>query len=276
MTDQDPSPADLVSGGRHPSELELHRLVLGDLSPLRATPLEAHTAGCVTCGRALADLRAAHASFDRQVQPRTAPALLARSRISWPRLRRPLWLIPIPAVALVLLGVGLQNTGRGRWDGPAVRAKGPVHEGQPALELFVRRGEQVFGVVSGGELKPGDAVRFVVHHRAPLAHLLIVGVGAGGRVTVYHPFGDTASAPLPPGPGRIELAGSVVLDGSVGPERLFALFGRRPFQLQSVASALATVAQGGSQSLRTNRRLEGVEATIDDQTSILLERAGRR
>ena len=51
------TPTGESSATGHPSELELHRVALGQLPPDRRATVEAHAAGCPTCAGALASLR---------------------------------------------------------------------------------------------------------------------------------------------------------------------------------------------------------------------------
>jgi hypothetical protein len=259
-------PADSASAAAHASELDLHRLVLGELPPDRQATVAQHAASCSRCTSTLAALREAQEAFDSHIHTRTVDALLARSRAWWRARRlRWLWLVPAPA-ALLLLATALLT----RWE-PAIRAKGP--SGPPALELHVRRGDHLFAFTSGGPLRAGDAVRFVIRRPPELAHVLVVGVEPSGRVTVYHPLGRSASAPLPAGPGRLELPGSIVLDDGRGPERVFALFGRRPFRLAPFLDRLAALAAGGPDHLRAQAQLD---AEVDGQASVVIERSSGR
>jgi anti-sigma factor RsiW len=251
----------------HASELDLHRLLLGDLPPEARARIEAHTRACPRCAQAMAALASAQETFDRQVYPRTASPLAERAAGGWWVRARWRWPALAGAAALVLLGVGL-GTSR---DSPIRRKGASDAEAAPALEIHARRGENVFPVGPGVQLRAGDAIRFVVRRPPELAQVLVAGVDATGRVTVYHPYGEAASARLPDGPGRVELPGSIVLDGSAEPERIFAFFDRRPFALASVSNQLAAL--GSAAALRARNR---VPAAVAGQASVLIERAPAR
>jgi hypothetical protein len=201
------------------------------------------------------------------VYARTAGALAARAGRAGPR-RRPVWWwwLGAPAAALLLI-VGWGAL-RGML-GPDLRTKGPGGAQAVALEVFARRGDQVFAVSAQTPVQQGDAIRFVVRKPAGLDHLLVVGVRSPGAVTVYHPFGGTTSAALDARAGRLEVEGSVVLDDGAGPERVFALLGRQPIALASVRAALAALAAGGTEAVRAR---VAVDVPVDGQASVLLER----
>lgn len=263
-------PSGDTNPGTHASELELHRLALGELPAERRAGVEAHARACPTCAEALAALHLAHESFDRDVHARTAPALAERARGGWTRHRAAwVWLVSAPAAALVVL-VGWGVLRNPALLGPDLRTKGPGETAAApvALEVFARRGEQVFAVSSQTPLEAGDAIRFVIRKPPALGHLLVVGVDAGGAVTVYHPFGGARSAELG-ADGRVEVTGSITLDDRPGPERLFALLSRQPIALGAVKPALDELAAGGAAGLRAGTALP---AAVDGQASILLER----
>jgi hypothetical protein len=260
------TPTDPSSATGHPSELELHRVALGQLPPDRRAGVEAHAAGCAACGEALASLRLADQAFEGDVYARTAGVLAARAGRTGPQ-RRPIWWwLSAPAAALLLI-VGWGAL-RGTF-GPDLRTKGPGGAHAVGLEVFARRGDQVFAVSAQTPLRANDAIRFVVNRPAGLDQLLVVGVQAGGAVTVYHPFGGTGSVALGGGAGRLEVEGSVALDDHPGPERVFALLGRGPIAVASVRPALAALAGGGAQAVRTRAALD---VPVDGQASVLLER----
>jgi hypothetical protein len=264
------TPTGQSSATGHPSELELHRVALGQLPPDRQASVEAHAGDCPLCADALASLRLAHQTFEGDVHARTAGALVARAGRGGPRRRSAwLWLLGAPAAAVVVLIVGwgaLRGTGV---FGPDLRAKGPGGGQAVGLEVFARRGEQVFAVSAQTPLQRGDAIRFVVRKPAELDQLLVVGVQAPGTVTVYHPFAGATSVALDARAGRLEVAGSVVLDDRTGPERVFALLGRAPIALGSVRAALAALAAGGAGAVRATALLD---VPVDGQASVLLER----
>src|SRR6185295_5003137 len=107
-------------------------------------------------------------------------------------------------------------------------------KGGTALLVAVRRGERIFpvrgdgagapgGAVSRSEpIHPGDELRFVIAPaRSPF--VLLGSIDGAGHASIYVPYDGSASAPLGGPLERVELPGSIVIDGGPGPERLFAL-----------------------------------------------------
>ena len=85
-------------------------------------------------------------------------------------------------------------------------------------------------------LKPEDRIRFVVNP-AGGKYLLVVSRDGAGAISVYYPFGEQKSA-LVASNTKSELPGSVELDGTLGNERLFAIFSNEPVNASTVESAL--------------------------------------
>jgi hypothetical protein len=147
------------------------------------------------------------------------------------------------ALALVLTGAFVTERVRaGRYDEWDTRSKGD-------FELLVfahRQGRAVPLNRFDRVVRPGDRVRFVITG-APEEHpyLLVASVDGAGAPAVYFPYAGDRSAPLP-GPGRWEVPGSIVLDGTLGPERVFVLFSRTPLAAPAVRAALTRLGQSGT------------------------------
>lgn len=230
--------------GEHLTELELARLLVADPPP----DVVAHAAACARCQAVVDAARADARRFDDEVLPRTLPAVRARAAAgeeSWlARLWRPRVLVPaltclVAAVVLLVARPGDQPTtkasGAGAGTDAAVDQSVGI-EGGPAMRVYARRGSLVWQLADGGEVAPGDALRFVVEP-AGARHSLIVSRDGAGRHTVYHPFGGDRSAPLPAG-AAIELDGSVVLDDELGPEVLYTFLTDQPFTVERALAGL--------------------------------------
>ncbi|HXU06472.1 MAG TPA: DUF4384 domain-containing protein [Polyangia bacterium] len=140
-------------------------------------------------------------------------------------------------------------------------------KGGAGFTMVARRDGRVFSVEPGAKLRANDQIRFVVSH---LRHryVLIASVDGAGRANVYFPYEGATSENV----GireRIELPGSIVIDGSPGPERFFALVSREPLQTTSVRRALDAVGKEGTNSIRNASRLD---VGADEQVSILVEK----
>jgi hypothetical protein len=125
----------------------------------------------------------------------------------------------------------------------------------------------VFPVSPGEPLRPGDQIRFVLE-RVRYRYVLIASVDGAGRASIYVPYEGSASLDIGAG-DRVEIPGSIVVDDTPGPERLFALVSARPIDAAGVRAALANVGAGGPSAIRGTRR---VDVGADDQVSMLLEK----
>jgi hypothetical protein len=66
---------------------------------------------------------------------------------------------------------------------------------------------------------------------------MIVDVDGSWRVQALYPFGERAAAPVRAKDSPL-LPGSIALDGTQGPERLFAVYRSTQFSLDSIAREL--------------------------------------
>jgi hypothetical protein len=207
---------------KHLSAFVLDQLELGSLSDGERAAVEAHLAGCAACRAEREAAAALRRRFDQHVLPRTI------ERVTRPRRRRwwrwaPLVLAPALAVAALLLYL--------RPSPPEL-----AYKGGPALTVYARRGAQVFVVHEGETLRPGDELRFVVA-AAGQGYVLIASLDGAAQASVYHPFAGSRSAAV--AAGRVELPGSVKLDGTLGHEHLYALFSAQPLDAAEVLARLA-------------------------------------
>jgi hypothetical protein len=140
------------------------------------------------------------------------------------------------------------------------------NKGGPSLRIVGRHEGKIFQVLDGDHLAPGDEMRFVVEGGS-WPYLLIGSIDATGTASTYFPYAAEES-------GRLEgaqsvLPGSIVLDASRGPERVFALFSREPIQAKALKSALLMIGAGGPSRIRNDVKLP-VEAAA--QMSLLIEK----
>jgi hypothetical protein len=119
---------------------------------------------------------------------------------------------------------------RGRHEGE-IRTKG-----RPALAFFVKHGDAVREGVPGEAVSPNDAINFVVSTEQP-AFLAIISVDGAGKVSVYYPEGATAAA-IAVGRDHV-LPRSVLLDDTLGPERVVGVFCDQPMVVAELAAAVA-------------------------------------
>jgi hypothetical protein len=236
------------SGPRHPSVLALHELQTGALPAAERDQVSAHLAACAACAGVAATLAADQRHFAAEVLPRTMAAVAGGRTRRWT-------LVLVPALAATVCALWLAPR-------PQLRAKGDA-----TLTLYAARGEQVVMVADGSALAPGDRIRFVLRPGG-LGYALVASVDGIGRITVYHPFEGVESGRIEPSP-RVELPGSIVLDRSPGPERIFALLSRHPLQATQVREALTALGRGGPPAIRANSRLA---VPADAQGTVLIEK----
>ena len=240
----------------HLSELEIAQLVLdGPAAP----PL--HIAGCADCRGAVDHARREAARFTREIGPRTQPAIEARLAR-----RRALWfgaagLAAVATAALLWIAAGAPGTATG----PVIAAKGGE-----MLHVIARRGtgagDHVFEVENGARLVAGDAIRFALDLDSGLdarRYALVVSIDGARRLSVYHPYGGAASVLVDAVARRVVLDGSIVLDDTPGPERIWAVISDRPITVTELSARLAAVQAGGVVAIRRGLDLAIPGARLD-------------
>jgi hypothetical protein len=234
----------------HPSSFTLDLHALEALPADQVATLRAHLAECGRC-QALVDRdEGERRRFSAEVFPRRVALLRARRRRAW---------LVLVAPALAIAAVALL------WARP--RPPEVALKGGPALFAYARHEGRISAVRDGAALHPGDEVRFAVLP-GEYGQVMVASIDSAGRASVYFPFDGAASGEIAGG-GRAELPGSVVLDGTLGPERLFALFSRRPLPSRAVAEALRRVGQGGPEAIRRTRSLP---VAAEAQDTLLIEK----
>ena len=219
----------------HLSSLDLDRLRLSSLPAELASSARAHLESCLSCRASFEELQADSERFQSSVLPRTLPALARR--VARPPLFDRLFAgwrmaVPVAATAMALCVVVVAVRTRPASDGQELGIKGG-----PTLQLFASRGAQVFPVREGSHLKPGDRIRFVVDRGGADSWLFIASIDGAKNVSVYFPTQSEKSAPV--AAGRVELPGSIELDGVAGKEQLFAFFSKEPLDAAAVREALS-------------------------------------
>ena len=231
------------SGDECLSDLQLDALALGALDAAQARQAESHLSSCSRCSERRQGLGAATRlsaeALARSPRPLGSPTVASVAR----RSTRRVWLggalaAAAAAAAALLLVIGrpllsdgpLPSDGPVPSDGEVVRTKGTSRVG-----FFVRHA----GVVRRGSererVSPEDALRFVVTSRVP-CYVAVLSRDGAGQVSVYHPSGPRA-ARVEAGVER-PLDTSVVLDGVLGEERLYALTCSEPIELAALRDGL--------------------------------------
>lgn len=251
----------------HPTAFALDRYAeTRDTAPAD-DPVRLHVDACESCRAEVDATLAAHRKFRVEVMPRTLPEVERRTA-PWRFLGFAALVPALGAAALVLLvRTSPTDTGAALDDGtlPAdVRVKDSA-----GLDVVLRRDGRITRAAPGTTFRAGDELRFVVH-AAGRTHALLVGIDAKGTVSVYAPFDGTASLALPAGPNA-ELPGSIQLDDTPGPERLFLLLSAAPLAVSDLRPSLDALAARGPDALRSTDRLPlGRDDVV--QVSKLLEK----
>jgi hypothetical protein len=173
-------------------------------------------------------------------------------RFSWKRLS-PKARLALP-LALLLAPLGW---GGWRLAGPSESSQEFQIKGAAELLVYARKEHHTELLDRFNRIvHPGDEVRFILtgvpdDH----SHVLIVSVDGAGVATIYFPYGGTRSAPVV-GPGRWEVPGSIVLDGTLGPERVFAIFSKQALVVAELEPALRSLGRAGNNALRDVQALD--------------------
>jgi hypothetical protein len=244
----------------HLDDCALDLLSLGIDLP-EAADSRAHLETCADCRAALAERGALRGHFERDVLPRTLGKVRARIQDEQeaPARSRPFaWLFPLAACAALAV-VGLKPAPE-----TAPAADGDLRvKGGATLQLFVKRGEQVFEAHEGDALQPGDAVRFVIFPGGE-KNLVVGSVDGAGHASIYLPQQGTDSSTIEPDRTYTSPL-SITLDAAPGPERVFAILSPAPLSLERVKAALRELGRGGAPAIRSAQLL-----SIDGTTQATL------
>ncbi|HEY3448601.1 MAG TPA: DUF4384 domain-containing protein [Myxococcales bacterium] len=243
-----------------PSDLALETYLV---APGR-TPASGHLDSCAECQARLARMRAEGEEFRREVLPATVGAVLEAGAPARASRRNP-WFVwaPVPAfaaaaAALAFLIVRPASPGA---DYLGVKGAGLV---LAAFSSSSSAGGPGQPVEDGATVPATAALRFRVRAAAP-CWLWLVSVDAGGQVSRLYPVDGASGAQVR---GEQSLPGGAVLDGSAGPERLFAVCTAQPWPFASLEAA-AKASVGGD--VRRVKALGGAPAGAA-QASLLLEK----
>lgn len=213
------------------SELVLDEWSACELSPEQEQRCEAHLAGCAACRARKLALEQANATFYSE-----APSFPALKRLApKPKPARKLaavrWLsAPLLAACAALAFIAVRQPDQPT---PPAETRG---KGAPRIGYYVKRGDAVTRGESATAVYPHDAVRFV--YSADRAYYLAIFSADASGVGVYFPNGRTAQQVAA---GQdIALDFSVVLDNTLGRERVTALFCPEAFEIEPVQGALST------------------------------------
>ncbi len=234
-----------------PSRFTLVQHEVGDLPSAEGEALSAHLAQCAVCQQRLAELQrnrgtyesrqqehlaALHARLSAEQQP--AEQRPARARSRWLRLAPAVGgLAAAAAVALYVLPDVLPGL-PGSEAAPelGVSSSDVQFKGTVTVQIVARRNGRQFEVAPGVELKPEDALRFVVTSSSS-GYVSVFSIDAEQRVSPFYPDSDPSRVPEPMAlttAGRHELPGSIVLDRVSGDECFVVAFSEQRFDRERV------------------------------------------
>jgi hypothetical protein len=251
----------------HVSDLSLDLAVQGELAEVDTRVMHAHLDACRECRERYEAVASDAAHFRRHVLPRTLDHVARRLGKSpapggRPRARALVGsMIASAAVAAaILLLIHRQPAGD---DHPS----GLRRKGGPELAIFARHGERVFRVGDGTHLEAGDTLRFQAEPSGA-AYLMVASIDGTNHASIYVPYDGKTSLRIPEDRTFRDDAG-IALDGARGPERIFALFSKRPLDSAAVTRALSNIGAGGHAAIRAGTHLEIPDA---DQVSLYIEK----
>ncbi len=228
--------------GLHPSEHALARHCAGEGDEAGQERIQAHLDGCSACARTMQELDDLCREFGER-HDRVGFLAAVRERAEeaedepafWRVLFRPAGLAFAAAAAALLVVLLVARP----W-GPGEESKERIKSVELELGYVVMdRGRPI---KAGPErvLHPGDRVQFKLSApRGGFVH--IVGVDMAGRVSVYFPRPGEAPEAYPGGSGR-PVPGSVILDATLGRERVFALICATPLDRDKLAGRVRGLA----------------------------------
>lgn len=247
------------------SRLALAKLKTGDLEGELKESALAHIETCERCTAAAAEMEvnvsryeARDASHREKLMARidaegNLPSPSRRGWLSSGRSRALLGAVGVAAAAAMALLVLRAPTSSPATD--EIRFKGTL-----SLQVVAKRADRQFTVKEGSTLLEDDALRFVVTTGMP-GYLQVFSVDAKGGVSPFYPESDPMADPEPltlSSAGRHELPGSVILDDSVGRERIVVVFSEGFFNRAEVIDLMTTpplpgeVGEAGSRTLNSD------------------------
>jgi anti-sigma factor RsiW len=201
-----------------PGSLQLHQ----HLADPARSKLAGHLAGCPHCVQRLAEIQSRFATFDSVVFPRTVDAVVGRA----PRQRRPWWVLAAPLPVFALAALVLLAPRHRITEEVAPRGSGLM------LSVFVAGPSGIRALKDNDRVPADAALRFEVHP-PQTCWLTILSLDATGEVSRLFPLsGDSAQVS-----GGL-LPGGAVLDGTLAPERVFALCGVKQLPVDSIRQEL--------------------------------------
>lgn len=246
------------------TDLVFDRWRAGELDPSSIETYEAHLETCERCQRRHDTIEAEAEAFRSEFPRLNLAAKQPVSQVVELRPKRSRWLgwasagaaLAAAATFALVVSPPANEDGAGALSEQpgTVRTKGSSH-----IRFFVKHGDQVRRGDDGQVVHPGDQLRFTLTTPRP-AYVAIVSLDAARVVSTYYPKSERSAAV---GAGRDQaLDSSVLLDQTLGKERIWGIFCEAPFDLEPLRAALQR--QG---------KLPPLPACTVDEVSIVKEAA---
>jgi hypothetical protein len=236
--------------GECPRRFDLIRLTAGDGEEKEMQALRDHASSCPTCGAILTSLeKQQHDFLERRPFSEVAPAFIEGGRKHASRRRLVFRLVPAAAVVLLALGVIWLTLPTE----PGIRTKGEI-----SLAFYVQKGAEAVPGRSGGIYRENDRIQFT-YSSGSHRYLFLVSLDDHGAVSNFNHKASDSSIPISPGSNRL-LEGSIILDDSIGPERIFAIFSSTPLRFKEIKAATD----------RAHRELKKTGGSVRDLTRLPL------
>jgi len=255
-----------VSGVAGMSEACPSRFEIARVEAAGGAGHEAHLAGCARCRLVRAEIGDARRELfgdDAAAAARAAARSLVAAAAARRRgaRNRPWAIVALGAAfpaALAAMALAL-------WVAPArrspVRAKGDL-----GVEVYCKRGAEVFPAQDGGDFLAGDRLRFA-YTIGEAGYLVVFSVDDAGAVFPYYPARDLGGVPVAAGE-KVLLPGSIELDAHRGWERAYVLWSRAPFDERALRAKVGDSLRTAGGDVRRATRL-----SVDwPQASYLLRR----
>jgi hypothetical protein len=232
-----------LSDSNCPRHFELQSMALEGEKYSKHKTIHKHVESCPNCQAIVEEILSKRQAFlDEYPYSRFQASLTARENESRQRYRW-LRLAPIASAAVLLLVIAL-SIGTLTTDKPTIRMKGSAH-----LSFFVQRDGKVEEGISGGTYYENDRIQFV-YSSVNFKYLFLFSVDQNGRISNFNHLSSAHSVAIQPGNKQV-LEGSIILDDSLGPERIFGIFSNKPLEFDEIKQLFSnayhqTIQQGGN------------------------------
>jgi hypothetical protein len=211
---------------RCPSRLRFDRLLAGELEAAQAQQLEQHARCCPRCRPLLDQLRRGHAAFPTALPDNIAQRVREHEHAGRDRPWLA-WSTPALAAAALLLALAAWPA---RPQPDSVRTKGG-----PRLSFYILHDGAVRPGTDGERVQPGDRLEFAYSSERD-AFLAIVSIDAARKASAY--YEQDGRAARIGASSRAVLDRSTLLDGTLGPETIYALVCAEPIAVTPLLQAL--------------------------------------